>query len=51
MAKKKVDDNDPYEIVIVVGTEKSKYLATGKEYEVTRKHSENLIKNGAATLK
>lgn len=38
-------------IISVYGTEKSKYMATGKEYKVTKSHSENLVRTGHATLK
>lgn len=38
-------------MVTVIGTEKSKYMITGKEYKVTKSHSENLVRTGHATLK
>ena len=37
--------------VIVIGTEKSPFLKTGKEFTVTSEHAQTLIKKGAATLK
>lgn len=47
--KKKIDDKTV--IVTVYGTEKSKYLETGKDYEVTKAHAETLIKKGQASAK
>ena len=37
--------------VIVIGTEKSPYMKTGKEYPVSSELAKTLIKKGAATLK
>lgn len=37
--------------VTVIGTEKSKYLVTGREYVVHPIMAEKLVKNGAATIK
>jgi hypothetical protein len=38
-------------IVTVIGTEASKFLKTGNEYQVSAKHAETLRKKGAAILK
>lgn len=38
-------------MVTVYGTEKSEFMVTGKPYEVSKKLSETLVKNGSATLK
>ncbi len=37
--------------VTVIGTEKSKYLVTGKEYQVHPVMAEKLVKKGAVTIK
>lgn len=37
--------------VIVIGTNKSQFLKTGKEYPVTSELAQTLIKKGAAILK
>ena len=37
--------------VIIIGTDKSQFLKTGKEYQVTSELAQTLIKKGAATLK
>jgi hypothetical protein len=39
------------EKVIVIGTESSPFLKTGKEYEVTETSAVILVKKGQATLK
>jgi hypothetical protein len=44
--EKKVNSQDK---VIVIGTEASKFLKTGKEYEVTIIHAKTLVKNGQAS--
>lgn len=57
MAKKKSDVEEekvitiPKGSVIVIGTDKSPFLKTGKEYQVTSELAQTLIKKGAATLK
>lgn len=38
-------------LVVVVGTEKSQYMKTGKEYEVSPILANTLVKSGHATLK
>ena len=37
--------------VIIIGTDKSQFLKTGKEYPVTSELAQTLIKKGDATLK
>ena len=47
--EKKVTSGD--DIVTVIGTEKSKYMKTGKEYQVSRDLAKTLVKNGQANYK
>lgn len=57
MAKKQSDVKEEKVIdikkgdVVVVGTDKSPFLKTGKDYIVSSEHAKTLIKKGAATLK
>lgn len=48
MTKKKVDER---KLVTVYGTKESKYLETGKGYEVSKGHAETLVKKGQASYK
>lgn len=46
--KPKVDET---KLVTVIGTKESPYMKTEKEYQVTKKLADTLVKNGQATIK